>query len=108
MSASTLGKSVLIGWAVILLLTPAATALAAPDDEQGAQLRQVLTQEQARKLRAEGDLAYDRFDFVQALEIYARVHPYFSRDFQLNQRLGWLYMNRANPDYAKAAQQLRI
>ncbi len=109
MSARTLGKSILIGWAAALLLAaaPAATLLAAPDDEQEAQLRQVLTQEQARKLRAEGDLAYDRFDFVQALAIYARVHPYFTRDFTLNQRLGWLYMNRANPDYAKAAQHLR-
>jgi tetratricopeptide (TPR) repeat protein len=109
MSARTLGKSILIGWAAALLLAaaPAATLLAAPDDEQEAQLRQVLTQEQARKLRAEGDLAYDRFDFVQALAIYARVHPYFTRDFTLNQRLGWLYMNRANPDYPKAAQHLR-
>ncbi len=109
MSARTLGKSILIGCAAALWLAaaPAGAALAAPDDEQEAQLRQVLTQEQARKLRAEGDRAYDRFDFVQALEIYARVHPYFTRDFQLNQRLGWLYMNRANPDYARAAQHLR-
>ncbi|HXE75821.1 MAG TPA: tetratricopeptide repeat protein [Candidatus Xenobia bacterium] len=110
MRARTLGKSILIGGAVLLLAAPAGAALAAPDDEpqQEAPLRQVLTQEQARKLRAEGDLAYERFEFAQALSLYARIYPYFTRDFQLNQRLGWLYMNRANPDYAKAAQHLRL
>ncbi len=109
MSRITLRTLILMG-----ALVPIASGLSAgsamasfnPEDQAG-QVTQVLTQEQAEKLRAEGDRAYDRYDFVKALEIYARVHPYFTRDFVLNQRLGWLYMNRSQPDYAKAAEHYR-
>ena len=55
MLARTPGKSILISLAAVLLLAaaPAGAALLGPDDEQEAPLRQVLTQEQAQKLRAE-------------------------------------------------------
>ncbi len=106
MSRATVRMMILAGTLLsIAFAVPA--AVASPDEDQAGQVTQVLTQEQADKLRAEGDRAYDRYDFVKALEIYTRVSPYFTRDFVLNQRLGWLYMNRAQPDYAKAAQHYR-
>ena len=112
MSRVTLRTVVLLG--ALGLWLPAAPAAGqaaagsrADGGDQAGQVTQVLTQEQAEKLRAEGDRAYDRYDFVKALEIYARVHPYFTRDFVLNQRLGWLYMNRSQPDYTKAAEHYR-
>jgi len=75
--------------------------------EAGSRQSAPLPQAEAQKLRAEADRAFERYDFPQALEKYAKVYPNYTDDFLVNLRLGWLYMNRAQPNYSRAAFHYR-
>jgi tetratricopeptide (TPR) repeat protein len=66
-----------------------------------------LPQAQAEQLRAQAEQAFESHDFLQAFEKYVKVYPNYPDDYQVNVRLGWLYMNRAQPNYPRAAFHYR-
>lgn len=57
---------------------------------------------EAKQLRSEADRAYTIQNHAEALEKYLKVFPNYSEDFEVNERIGWLYFHSSKSQYQKA------
>ncbi len=84
--------------ALMLLATPAWT---------WAQAKPAISVEEARGYRQQGDRDFESQLWGQALIEYLRAYPRFEHDFDLNYRIGSIYLNSAKPDLPQALNYLR-
>jgi len=66
-----------------------------------------LADPEARQLRDEAARDYERQNHSDALAKYLRVYSNYQDDFEVNQRIGWLYFNSPKAEYQKAIPYLR-
>lgn len=62
---------------------------------------------EAKRLHAEAGRDYEMQNHADALAKYLQIYPNYAGDFEVNQRLGWLYFNSPRGEFQKAIPYLR-
>lgn len=84
-----------------LLSARLARAQAAPSPEGPAQASDTA------RLRAEADRLFASQKYGEALRDYLKVYPSYRNSFEVNQRIGWIYINQERGQIRKAIPYLR-
>lgn len=66
-----------------------------------------MSEEEAKKLRIEAGRDFALGNYSEALARYLKLSEQFSGDFEVNYRVGWLYLNGPAGDWQKALPYLR-
>lgn len=90
-----------LGAGLCVVSSPTPVVCAAPEAQAGA------AGAEDAQLRREADEAFDSRDFRVAAQKYERIYPAFADDFELNQRLGWIYAYGPNLNYPRAITYYR-